>query len=147
MLPAVIHEVHHAREGVVCISVTDNGSLPLDHSPVQLLGCAEGLKWTLPCQQLKQQHCKGKDVHLWEGIGSRGRGRRRTREKKGIWGGNANTDSVNVFFTILHIHQLFQWISYSLIKGLVLSTPSYCLRGKISWGPLFPLHSTRVSKT
>ena len=37
--------------------------------------------------------------------------------------------------------------SYPLIKGLVLSTPSYCLRGKISWGPLFPLHTTRVGKT
>ena len=47
--------------------------------------------------------------------GNRKQGKRQKRKKKGVWGGNANTDSINVFFTILHIHQLFQ------CKGLLPS--------------------------
>ena len=94
--------------------------------------------------------------------GSRKQGK---REKRRIWeegekedlgrgrkedlGGNANTDSVSA--TILHIPPVtpvrMGMIPYLLIKGLVLSTPSYCLRGKVSWGSFFPLHSTRVGKT
>ena len=99
------------------------------------------------------------------GFGKREKGGFGKREKRRIWeegekedlgrgrkedlGGNANTDSVSA--TILHIPSVtpvrMVMIPYLLIKGLVLSTPSYCLGGKIPWGPLFPLHSTRVGKT
>lgn len=64
MDPTVVHEIHHSREAVLTICLTEHRTVSLGDGLVDLTGGRKVFKRPLPGQQLKQKHGVREDVHL-----------------------------------------------------------------------------------